>query len=240
MPTTNLQQPLIPQQTVKYKTYVKQALVEGLTPVFEIHTDDILRKTFIGIDFSEEEVVYPSIIIRFYERSLTNAGVGHTEWRETVEGSGLYHLYKHYLYTGDIEFAIYALSSYDRDLVADALIQTLAMGDLEAYTNQFFIRIYQADPLIEPTSVEHYVNLNTDEIMGFGESQVLAPWEPEDTLVYQTSYRINIHGEFYSLTPDMQAYGLVERVDSYPYDPDAGEEAPEPHPDDPAPWEDAL
>lgn len=232
-----LGEPLIPIHTIKYKTYVKEALVEAFRAVFAAHPDDILRKTKVGIDFPTTESMYPAIVVRFYERSITNAGIGHFEMLDDPENPGRYLRYKHYLYQGDIEFAVYALSSYDRDLISDSIVQTLAMGDLEPYSDQFLDRIYNSDPAVEPASLDHFINLNTDTIQGFGETQALAPWQPEDLLVYQTSYRIGIHGEFYSRTPPVVNYGLVEKVESYPYMPADGETKPSPNPEDPAPWE---
>lgn len=244
-------EPLIQQETIRYKTWVKQSLVEALRVVFATHEDLMLRKTNIGIDFPFTETEYPAIVVRFYERTIKNAGVAHFELIEIPEGSGQYARYKHYLYEGDIEFAVYALSSYDRDLISDSLVQTLTMGDTESYTNQFLNRIYSPDPNVDDqkndgtyvAATDHFINLNTDVISGFGESQTVAPWQPEDVLVYQTSYRINIHGEFYSRTPTSQTFGLVERVETYPYMGTLGEPVPNPNPEDPAPWsepDDAL
>jgi hypothetical protein len=219
----------IPSYNIRYKTYIKEALVEALRAVFAGHPDEILRTTKVDIDYAFTEAQYPAVIVRFYERSINNAGVGHEELFENPNDPGKYIRYKHYLYSGDIEFAVYALSSVDRDLLSDSLVQTLAMGDLTAYTNAFLQRIYAPDAVTEPASVDHMINLNTDQIQGFGETQAVAPWQPEDVMVYQTSYRIAIHGEFYSLTPTgNEGYGLIERVDQFPYNSDAGEPVPNP------------
>jgi hypothetical protein len=237
--------PLIQQETIKYKTYIKEVIVEALRTVFSTHPDDIIRdKTKIDVDFPLDEVDYPAIIIRFYERSIRNAGVGHVEHLPTPTDPLRFYRYKHFLYQGDIEFAVYALSSHDRDLVSDALVQILTMGDTEPYTMAFLDRIY--DPPSRPDeneggaydpSMDHMINLNTDQIQGFGETQTIAPWLPEDTLIYQTSYRIEARGEFYSRTPVSTTYGLVENVESYPYNADNGEPKPNPNPTDPAVWE---
>lgn len=237
-------EPLNQQSTIKYKTYIKESLVQALSSVFHSHPDVILQeKTKVGIDFPLTETEYPSVVIRFYERQINNAGVGHIEHFEDQDNAGQYIPYKHYLYQGDIEFAVYALSSYDRDIISDSIVQTLTMGQLEAYTNQFFNRIYS--PSSNPAeneggaydpSIDHMINLNTDQISGFGETQVQVPWESEDQLVYQTSYRVAIHGEFYSRTPVDQSFGLVTEAEQFPYEPDIGETVPDPNPDDPAPW----
>lgn len=225
---------ILPEKTIRYKTYIKTALVEALRPVFTNHPDNPLQDTHVTIDFPLDKASYPAVIIRFFEREVKNIGVGHVEFI-LLDGDSVPSKFKHYIYNGDIEFAVYGLSSLDRDLLADSLVQTLTMGDLTAYTNNFINRIYFPNASQYPDSVWNYVNLNTDRIQGFGETQVPAPWQPEDVLLYQTSYRIGIFGEFYSLPPDTPDAQLITKVDFYPY-----QEGLEPIPtgaDDPAPWQ---
>jgi hypothetical protein len=208
---------------------VKAALVEGLQEVFENHPDDLLTRTRVTLDFPQTEADYPTIIVRFFEREIKNAGVGHVEWIASEDGDLSRH--KHYLYNGDIEFAVYALSSLDRDLLSDSLVQIISMGNLEGYTNAFLDRIYE-DSSVSNT---HYVNLNTDQLQGFGENQTIAPWSPEDVLTYSTAYRVGINGEFYNLPP-ADVDDLVSDVDVYPY---RNLDDPEPVPegaDDDAEW----
>lgn len=213
----------LPERTITYKTYIKTALVEALSAVFGQHKDKILRRTQVGIDFPRTEADYPTIIVRFFERKIDNAGVAHEEWIKGREGDqsgiqeGATFRFKHNFYWGDLEFAIKALSSLDRDLVADSLVQTISMGDLESYTNRFFDRIYPDESLNQyPASIWHYININSDTISGFGENQVDTPWMSEDDLIYSVSYRNPVFGEFYSVPPDAPV-GLVRRVTQYPY-----------------------
>lgn len=221
------------EKTIPYKTYIKESVVQALRNVFNAHVDDLLRRTHVTIEYPNEQAAYPAIIVRFFERDIHNAGIGHYE---IIPVNGNDFRFKHYFYTGDIEFAIHALSSYDRDLIADSLVQTLGMGDLTEYTNRFFTKIYDDDPQEVPAAEYNYINLNTDVISGFGETQAPAAWLAEDTLVYQTSYRIGIAGEFYSLPPDdTGAVGYVEEVDQYPYIEDI-EDIPTGNEADPAIW----
>lgn len=243
-------EPLTPVQTIRYATYLKEAICEALASVFASHADPFFRNTKVTIETPFTEAAYPAIVVRFYERNIRNAGISHYEWFADPNAIDRLIPYRHILYTGDIEFAIFALSSYERDLLGDSVMQILTMGDIEVYTNQFLQRIYTADPAIEPASVDHMINVNTDSIDGMGESQAPAPWQPEDVLVYQKAYRLGVFGEVYSRTPSLENYGLVEKVDTFPYMPAAGEVRPEPdHPGpdgvygtgddqpDPAPWD---
>jgi len=231
----------LPQQTVKYKTYVKTAMVEAFRDVFNHHVDEHLAKTKVTIDFPRTESDYPAVIVRFFEKEITNAGIGHEELirlnNEDGSHAGTFK-FKHYFYKGDIELAIYSLSSLDRDLIADSLVQTVAMGDLEAYTNRFFSRIYTSNRAQYPDAVSHYININADNIMGFGETQQNVPWQSEDDLLYLSNYRVSVFGEFYSLPPDLPA-PFVERVLDYPYI-ESLEAVPIGDPNDGAGWEPVL
>ena len=212
----------LPERTVKYKTYVKTAIVQAFQGVFQNHIDDLLQDTKVTIDFPKTRSDYPALLVRFFEREINNAGVGHIEhiaiddpMGQEIPG-GTYP-FRHYLYWGDIEYAIYGLSSLDRDLISDSVVQTLGMGTLEEYTNRFFQRVYPDETTGRyPDAIWNYVNINTDQIKGFGETQSATPWGSEDELVYQTSYRTPIFGEFYSVPPNTPN-SLVEKVLQYPY-----------------------
>jgi hypothetical protein len=204
----------LPEKTIRYKTYVKTALVEALQPVFTNHTDQKLQNTKVTIDMPKERQSFPAVVVRFYEKEIYNAGVGHEEDLKGTDGK--VYKFKHSLYNADVEFAIYALSSLDRDLIADTIVQTIRFGDLTSYTNNFFNRIYPSDFDAIPDSVGHFININTDRISGMNESQTEVPWGAEDDLVYTMSYRVGIFGEFYSLPPEL-SYDYVSKVIFYPY-----------------------
>ena len=204
----------LPEKTIKYKTYVKTALVESLRPVFQNHIDSKLQPTNVTIDMPKERQSFPSIVIRFYESEIKNAGVGHEE--HFLDENDKAWKFKHYFYNGEIEFGIYTLSSLDRDLIADTLVQTIAMGELSDYTNQFFNRIYPKDADAYPDSIGHFININSDQITSINESQNQVPWQAEDDLLYSVSYRVKVFGEFYSL-PQSAPYELIEKIFIYPY-----------------------
>lgn len=224
----------LPEQTIHYKTYLKTALVEGLRPVFTNHPDSKLQGTKVSLDFPNTKEQYPAVIVRFFERQIFNAGVGHVEFIYD-NNSATDIKYRHYFYNGDIEFALYALSSLDRDLLADSLVQTLAMGDVAAYTQLFRNRIYSPNITTYPLADWNFITLGTDVISGFGETQLPAPWQPEDVLVYQTSYRIPVFGEFYSVPSDTVVENITS-INFYPYL--EGDPVPTGS-TDPAPWNQA-
>jgi hypothetical protein len=110
------------------------------------------------------------------------------------------------------------LSSLDRDLIADSIVQIIGMGDMAQWTQQFFDRIYVEEFTELPKGEYNHLDINSDQLQGFGESQNAAPWAAEDALVYQASYRVGIAGGFYSLPPEISdALGYVDDVIQYPY-----------------------
>jgi len=208
----------LPERTIKYKTYVKTALVESLIPVFQNHIDEKLKSTKVTIDMPKERQSFPAVVVRFYESEIRNAGVGHEEVIADTNNKGW--KFKHYFYTGSIEFGIYALSSLDRDLISDTIVQTITMGDLAEYTNNFFNRIYPPNSDLIPDSVGHFININNDKVSAVGEASSDVPWGAEDDLTYTVSYRVEVFGEFYSLPQDAP-HEFINEVFVYPYVQDA-------------------
>ena len=192
------------QQTLQYKTFLKRTMVEALQDGFSEYEDPTLKKTKIGIDYTTDRADFPSIVVKFYGKTLKNAGVGHIEWINTEKEPGVYTAYHHTMYQGDISFEVYGLSSLDRDVVTDAIVEVVQM-------------IYDTIGK-SPYSESHFITVNTDLLSEYGETQTIAPWIPEDTFVYQCEYRVPIFGEFYSKTPNIPGTSLVGEVDIYPWD----------------------
>lgn len=215
----------LPQKTIQYKTYLKRTMVSGLKAVFANHPDPLLAKTKVTLSYPRDEESYPAVEVKYYEGELHNMGIGHTETLKlqnpTTEEIVTFNM-QHYGYTGTIEFVVYALSTIDRDLISDSLAQTLLMGATESYTNRLLAAVYPiGNPGIypsdyaNPVSQFHFINLNTDKLSGFGESETPVIWQSEDDLSYQTSYRIGVTGEFYSLPHYAQGY--IDGITVYSY-----------------------
>jgi hypothetical protein len=213
----------LPQETIRYSTYIKTAVTEALREPFANHIDDLLQTTNVGIEYPKTQVDYPAVLVKFYEREINPVGVGGGEmWidlshiDEDFVGS---YRFKKSFYWADLEFEIQGLSSVDRDLIGDSVVQIIQMGQLASYTNSFFERIYPTEADMQnsyPDSVWHYISINTDKVSGFGEQAAPTPWGSEDDLIYKKSYRVPVFGEFYSIPPDAPA-GFVEAVHAYPY-----------------------
>jgi hypothetical protein len=83
------------QQTLQYKTFLKRTITEALQNGFELYEDPTLHKTKIGPDYQTTRANFPSIVVKFYEQQLKNAGVGHMEWgpeTDVIELKGTGHI----------------------------------------------------------------------------------------------------------------------------------------------------
>jgi hypothetical protein len=232
----------VAQQTLQYKTFIKRTMVEALLDGFSTYKDKTLAKTKIDINYTTDRADFPCIVVKFYEQTIKNAGVGHIEWLADPENENQFIPYHHHMYKGDVSLEIYGLSSVDRDKVTDAIVEIVAMGEVGIRGKNFQERIYESIGE-SPYSEWHFISVNTDLVSGYGETQMIAPWIPEDTFVYQCEYRVPIWGEFYSFTPKQEtgSTGYVEEVDIYPWNSvDPNDTPPEDFPKEEVPQEDYI
>ena len=214
MPTTT---PFKREGPVSYKTYIKRTLVEALREAFSsAYKDTEFQNLHIYPHFPLRKIEYPAIYIDFIEGDVPNAGVGHVEYFE--DPTGLLRKWMHRRFEGSIEFTIVTLSPLSRDVLSDGLVELLSMGTLETTLRDFFYKIY-GDPTqsYSTLALYHQINLNTDVIHGGNDSAGLAPWEPEDQLVYQTTYTIDITGGFYNSIPTDAPLTTIQTVIQEPY-----------------------
>ncbi len=232
----------IRQHTIRYKTLLKQSVVEALEAVFEDHPDRLLEDTKVRLQSSFKEVDYPTIVLNYNEQDISDSGIGHYERaQDTV--SGLWYRRRRKRYHGTLQFTVSALSTLDRDIISDALVETIMMPDMHVYTDFFMSRIYRQEEFewlkdmpegsIGTAHYYHFINIGNQQLSAGGESAIPNPWGAEDVLIYQTSYSIPVMGEVMSLPPAV-LYNLLEEVRPYPY---VGGIEPVPTGTvDPAPW----
>jgi hypothetical protein len=211
----------IQQFTLSYKTFLKRAVRQAMAAALAGHPDPTVARTQVALDYSLEDYTMPIVIVGFNEEQLPNAGVGHYEWfpaPDFDEGDPIYIEYQHRMYKGSVSFTIYGQSSADRDVLSDAVVETLAMSEVSIPGRAFLDRFYNQIQADSPPGVDHFPTLNTDQIQPAGEQAVPPPWRPEDALVYQTGYSLTVFGEFYSyVPPNPVGSGPVVEVDVYEY-----------------------
>lgn len=219
-----------PQLTINYRTAIKRTFVQALQSVFTAnYVEPEFRSLPIYPDYAYQDTKYPLIMVRYHPQRNDNAGVGHVE--HFPDSTGFPRPWGHRRFDGSIEFVCQAKSTLSRDILVDSVIEILAFGRLSSALTGFFTTVY-GDPSA-PYSLNAYLvqlHANTDLIQEGGDSQDIAPWRPEDTLIYEGSVIVPVFGGFYNMVPDGSPAPLVTAVDVVPY---LFGETP---PSDPAAW----
>lgn len=205
------------QTPVAYKTTINRTIVNALRDVFtSAYPEADFQSLNVVTQFPLTEVEYPAIICHYSEEANHNAGVGHAEYFPDPDGN--LRKWMHRRFEGTMEFTVAALSPLDRDVLSDALIEVLGFGTLDPLMDNFYIRVYgEVDVDVGILGLLHQMTLNTDDIVPMGESNSIAPWEPEDALVYTVGHSVACHGGFYNTLRNTDPLGYIQSAKIYPY-----------------------
>jgi len=202
---------------VSYKTTINRTVTRALRDVFtSTYPDSDFQNLNIVVDYPLSEAEYPAIICRYREGPIPNAGVGHAEYFPAPDGS--IRKWKHRRFEGTMEFLVSTLSPLDRDVLSDALVEILSFGDLDSLLNNFFVRVYgELGVEVGTLGLLHQISLNTDRIDPTGESATIAPWQPEDVMVYTNGYTLQCNGGFYNSYRPSASLGYIQNAIIEPY-----------------------
>ena len=207
---------------------VKRNVTEGLRSAFGntslgAANDDAFP---IEIEYPTDPTKYPAIWVQFAIESLNRAGIGMETWTKENDQWGPIH---EWMFTGRITLTIAALTSKDRDRLADAVIAQLAFArppdlvlrDPNRDTRQMkgLIAALDANPYVAMT-------LNTDQIASGGQTVTSGtPWA-QNILLYEDNYSVDCQGQFNLRFNHEGIYELAEirtrneyMGDNVPYNP---------------------
>lgn len=193
------------ERVTPYSRMVKRTVVNGVRSVFtNAFSEQQLRSLRITTEYPTAKAQYPSVVIRFQEGSNVNAGVGHTElFRDTDD---VLREWSHRLFDGALTFEVHALTSVDRDILGDAIVEMLAFSRMPEMSLQhnLFTYIYgdPEDPdAPDIRSLLSHITYNSDVISAGGESANPVVWGSENDLSYEKSYSVDIWGGYYNSIP---------------------------------------
>jgi hypothetical protein len=178
---------------------VKKAVMQALRATFTAdYPDPILRNINVHMEYPAEQEDYPGIWVQFSFRDLQAEGINHKVYYDDVNNRR----WSYWMFGGTVTLMIVALTSKERDTIADKVIQMYAFHSLNIQANQFTNTLMQWP----------YINiaLNNDALRPSGQSTTVgAPWQP-DVLVYEDSYSFDILGQFASDFPTGELIRLDE------------------------------
>lgn len=184
---------------------VKKGVIQALRNTFTAeYPDPILRNMSVEMEYPAKEEQYPGIWVEFSFRDVQSIGLGNPVFT-TPDTKQRYQLW---MFGGTVTLTIVALTSKERDTIADKVIQMYAFHTLNAKANNF--RNFLAEwPYIT-------MSVNNDVLRPNGQSNTVgAPWSP-DILVYEDAYSFDIVGQFASDFPTGELVYLRE-IRTKPY-----------------------
>jgi len=176
---------------------VKRSVITALNAALdEAYADpsDVVRRVVgnIEMEYPLERVKYPGIWVQFSFTEVRRAAIAEMHYREETLPSGepFNRRAMTGFFKGTVSLSLVALSSVERDKIADALVNLFLFADVDELSNRFFDSM-EADEFIRITA-------NKDQLRPRGQStSVGAPWDPGE-VVYEDGYSFDIQGQFYS------------------------------------------
>lgn len=163
----------------------------------------------VDMEYPAEKTQYPSVWVQFSLSSLKPSGMG---MMVTDRTSG--DTMQQYQYQGRVSMTLLALTSLERDRIADVLISTLAFSQkVDANTvitkgtpREGFSSFY--DELADNPHLS--ITVNSDDLNPGGQSVTVGtPWDP-DQIVYEDAYSFNVLGEFQLVTTNGGLYRITK------------------------------
>lgn len=205
-----MSQRITAQTVASHRRFIVSTIITALREVFDSGYDR--DPQFIDLKITQTqplvELDYPCIVVSYENRTVQNAGVGHEEW--FPDAKNVLRKWHHSRFEGSLDFEIHTLTPLDRDILADALTEVIRFGRLDAALLPFFTTLY-GNPTDPVGLIFNQIMFDADEVTSGGNTAGIAPWSPEDLLVYQTSLSTEVHGGYYNVNPN-DVWGYVTRI----------------------------
>jgi len=162
-------------------TPVKKVMIQALRATFtDLYPNERLSDLSLELEYPYKQEQYPGIWVRFSLSSLRSSGLNPTHQTDTE----IYHVWH---YEGTVTFMVFALSSKERDLVSDGIIEAYAFAKVMPSASSFYQTINDSD-LIN-------MSLQEDILSSGGQTEsVGTPWD-DDKIVYEDRYSFEVIGQ---------------------------------------------
>ena len=186
------------------KRAVMNALREALTGTTLNHLVNGTKIT-VDMEYPIEKENYPGVWVQFSFNEIVQAGIGHEPLIRTVipavgttPETVIWEPIREFAFKGRVTLTIVALTSLERDRIADAVITMLAFSRIpESVITKASEDTKQFRQLIESLANNPYVSLtlNHDQIIPGGQAMTTGvPWD-EEIPGYEDTYSFDILGQ---------------------------------------------
>ncbi|QDF18598.1 hypothetical protein SEA_PUPPER_112 [Gordonia phage Pupper] len=183
----------------------KRAVIVGLRDAIKGSTlNNLVNGSEITVDMEYPliEEKYPGIWVQFSFTKIINSGVGWEQMLVEIENEGQADEKPHwmpvreFMFEGRATLTIVALTSLERDRIADAVVSML-MFSRPPETDVVYKGTKQFRQLLTTLARNPYISMtiNTDQIIPGGQATTTGvPWDPE-ILGYEDSYSFDLLGQ---------------------------------------------
>ncbi len=203
---------------------VKTAVMISLKEAVTGSSLDLDTDISVDMEYPQEVAAFPAIWVQFSITKLQRAGLSHEVMTKSAEGN--WEPVQEWIFEGRITITIAALTSLERDRISDRIISLLAFArppmlvltDPTKDTKQY-------RSLLTSLAENPYVSLtlNTDSMIPGGQTVTQAPYDPENLLVYEDNYSMDMVGNFGIKFRNDGLYELTQiGVKPTPFDPYEG------------------
>lgn len=162
-------------------TPTKKLIIRALRATFNsFYPNDKLSSMNIDMEYPYKEEHYPGIWVRFSPSKLQASGLDPAQ--QTAD-----EIFSVWYYEGTVSFTIIALSSKERDLISDGIIEAFAFAAQMPSASPFYATITSSD-LINMT-------LQSDILTPGGQTETIGtPWD-DDKIAYEDRYSFEVVGQ---------------------------------------------
>lgn len=210
---------------------IKTLMIEAVKTTFDSeHPVPDMRDIWVSMEYPVEAAHMPGIWVDFTPTAdLQSAGIGHTE--DVDNGDGTFTRGTRWRFGGHVSFTISAMSSRERDRIADEVVRMIAFGGEYPALSQFR-RTLEVNDLIQ-------VSMQWDTVALSGKDEAPGtPWG-SDEMVYEITVGMDCQGSFVSGSLDapalvplskvvIQQAPVGEEIPPFATSPDTGTPAPNP------------
>ena len=162
-------------------TPAKKVVIQALRNTFTaMYPNDKLSRLNIDIEYPYKEEQYPGIWVRFSPSKIQSSGLNPNTHTPTE-------IYSIWHFEGTFSMTIIALSSKERDLISDGLIEAYAFASVMPSASIFYQTITSSN-LIN-------ISLQSDIITSSGQTETVGtPWD-DDKIAYEDRYSFEVVGQ---------------------------------------------
>lgn len=167
---------------------VKKLIIRALRTTFDsMYPNDKLSSMNIDMEYPYKEEHYPGIWVRFSLSKIQASGLSPYIYTDSE-------IYSVWHFEGTVSFTVIALTSKERDLICDGIIEAYAFAAVMPSASPFYSTITSSD-LINMT-------LQSGILSSSGQTETIGtPWD-DDKIAYEDRYSFEVIGQVRSRVQD--------------------------------------